>query len=220
MTKTKCSSCLQIARAFGASDIIAVDVQDEKLEKAKTFGATATINSKIEDPIERIKFFDLLMILRVGHNRSSQLWFSFLSFQIVAFKYLWRTLSSDSMLPLEITGGRGVDIAVEALGKPVTFSQCTQSVRDGGKAVMIGLAQAGAIGEIDINRLVRRKVQVIGSYGGRARQDLPKLVKLAESGIFNLADAVTRKYGFEEAGKAFQDLNQGKIVSRAVVEIM
>ncbi|KAB5534360.1 hypothetical protein DKX38_017446 [Salix brachista] len=69
------SSCLQIARAFGASDIIAVDVQDEKLEKAKTFGATATINSKIEDPIERIKFFDLLMILRVGHNLSSQLWF-------------------------------------------------------------------------------------------------------------------------------------------------
>ncbi|KAB5512260.1 hypothetical protein DKX38_029288 [Salix brachista] len=175
MTKTKCSSCLQIARAFGASDIIAVDVQDEKLEKAKTFGATATINSKIEDPIERIK---------------------------------------------EITGGRGVDIAVEALGKPLTFSQCTQSVRDGGKAVMIGLAQAGAIEEIDINRLVRRKVQVIGSYGGRARQDLPKLVKLAESGIFNIADAVTRKYGFEEAGKAFQDLNQGKIFSRVVVEIM
>ncbi|KAB5511824.1 hypothetical protein DKX38_028852 [Salix brachista] len=240
------TSCLQIARAFGASDIIAVDVQDEKLEKAKTFGATATINSKIEDPIERIKVrslsfsfllnemqkfptydesattkaFCLYLVLRVGHNLSSQFWFAFLSFEIVAFKYLWRTLSSDSMLPLEITGGRGVDIAVEALGKPLTFSQCTQSVRDGGKAVMIGLAQAGAIGEIDINRLVRRKVQVIGSYGGRARQDLPKLVKLAESGIFNLADAVTRKYGFEEAGKAFQDLNQGKIVSRAVVEIM
>ena len=55
MTKTKCSSCLQIARAFGASDIIVVDVQDERLEKAKTFGATATINSKIEDPIEMIK---------------------------------------------------------------------------------------------------------------------------------------------------------------------
>jgi threonine dehydrogenase-like Zn-dependent dehydrogenase len=53
-----------------------------------------------------------------------------------------------------------VDIAVEALGKPLTFSQCTQSVRDGGKAVMIGLAQAGAIGEIDINRLVRRKVGI------------------------------------------------------------
>uniref|UniRef100_A0A6N2KPN0 Alcohol dehydrogenase-like C-terminal domain-containing protein n=1 Tax=Salix viminalis TaxID=40686 RepID=A0A6N2KPN0_SALVM len=187
-----------IARAFGASDIIAVDVQDEKLEKAKTFGATATINSKIEDPIERIKLNEMQKF--PTHDESA------------TTKAFW--------LCLEITGGRGVDIAVEALGKPLTFSQCTQSVRDGGKAVMIGLAQAGAIGEIDINRLVRRKVQVIGSYGGRARQDLPKLVKLAESGIFNLADAVTRKYGFEEAGKAFQDLNQGKIVSRAVVEIV
>ena len=46
---------MQIARAFGASDIIAVDVQDEKLQKAKTFGATATINSTKEDPIKRIK---------------------------------------------------------------------------------------------------------------------------------------------------------------------
>ena len=55
MTKTKCFSCLQIARAFGASDIIAVDVQDEKLQKAKTFGSTATINSTKEDPIKRIK---------------------------------------------------------------------------------------------------------------------------------------------------------------------
>ncbi|CAL1371879.1 unnamed protein product [Linum trigynum] len=30
---------------------------------------------------------------------------------------------------------------------------------------------------MDINHLVRRKIQVIGSYGGRAMQDLPKLVR-------------------------------------------
>ncbi|CAL0325227.1 unnamed protein product [Lupinus luteus] len=169
------SSCLQIARAFGASDIIAVDVQDEKLLKAKIFGATHTINAAKEDPIAKI---------------------------------------------LEITGGKGVDVAVEALGKPQTFSQCTHSVKDGGKAVMIGLAQAGSMGEMDINRLVRRKIQIIGSYGGRARQDLPKLTRLAETGIFNLSDAVSRTYTFEEADKAFQDLNEGKIVGRAVIEIM
>lgn len=58
----------------------------------------------------------------------------------------------------EITGGKGVDVAVEALGKPQTFAQCTQSVKDGGKAVMIGLAKAGSLGQMDINRLVRRKV--------------------------------------------------------------
>jgi len=52
----------------------------------------------------------------------------------------------------------GVDIAVEALGKPQTFLQCTQSVRDRGKAVMIGLTDSSARGEVDINRLVRRQV--------------------------------------------------------------
>jgi threonine dehydrogenase-like Zn-dependent dehydrogenase len=44
------------------------------------------------------------------------------------------------------------------LGRPQTFAQCTQSVKDGGRAVMIGLAKAGSLGEVDINRLVRRKV--------------------------------------------------------------
>ena len=63
-----------------------------------------------------------------------------------------------AIITQEITGGKGVDVAVEALGKPQTFAQCTQSVKDGGKAVMIGLAQAGSLGEVDINRLVRRKV--------------------------------------------------------------
>ncbi|KAL8477345.1 hypothetical protein ACS0TY_029592 [Phlomoides rotata] len=106
------SSCLQIARASGASKIIAVDVQDEKLQNAKTFGATHAINARKEDAVAKIK---------------------------------------------EITGGKGVDIAVEALGRTQTFSQCFKSVRDGGKAVMIGLTLSGAIGEVDINHLVRRQ---------------------------------------------------------------
>lgn len=52
----------------------------------------------------------------------------------------------------------GVDVAVEALGRPETFIQCFKSVRDGGKAVMIGLTNIGAKGEVDINHLVRRQV--------------------------------------------------------------
>lgn len=52
--KTWCS-CLQIARAFGASEIIAVDVQDEKLQKAKMFGATHCVNALKEDTVKRIK---------------------------------------------------------------------------------------------------------------------------------------------------------------------
>lgn len=39
----------------GASMIIAIDVSDEKLETAKKFGATHTINSTKVDPIEEVK---------------------------------------------------------------------------------------------------------------------------------------------------------------------
>ena len=44
----------KIIKFLGTSDIIAVDVRDEKLQKAKTFGATHTVNSAKEDPIEKI----------------------------------------------------------------------------------------------------------------------------------------------------------------------
>lgn len=55
------NSCLQIAKAFGASDIIAVDVQDEKLEKAKIFGATHAINARKEDAVAKIKVQKLIL---------------------------------------------------------------------------------------------------------------------------------------------------------------
>lgn len=64
------------------------------------------------------------------------------------------------------------------------------------------------------------QVKIIGSYGGRARQDLPKLVKLAESGIFNLSAAVSRTCRIEDTNEVYQDLNRGSIIGRAVVEIM
>ncbi|KAI0529375.1 hypothetical protein KFK09_001924 [Dendrobium nobile] len=168
------ASCLQIARAFGATEVIAVDVQDEKLHNAMTLGATHTINASRDDVVEKIK---------------------------------------------EITGGMGVDIAVEALGKPLTFMQCTKAVRDGGKAVIIGLAPTNALGEIELTRLVRRQIKIIGSYGARARQDLPQVVKLAETGIFSLQNTVSRKCRFEEANQVYKDLDDGKIIGRAVIEI-
>jgi hypothetical protein len=48
-------SCLQIAKAFGASQVIAVDVLDEKLQNATTLGATHTVNAANDDAVESIK---------------------------------------------------------------------------------------------------------------------------------------------------------------------
>lgn len=48
-------SVIQGARLAGATTIIAVDIDPRKLEWAKDFGATHTINAREEDPVARIK---------------------------------------------------------------------------------------------------------------------------------------------------------------------
>src|SRR5690606_34345733 len=46
------SSILQVAAHLGASQVVAVDVNDEKLATAKELGATAVVNSATEaDPV-------------------------------------------------------------------------------------------------------------------------------------------------------------------------
>jgi D-arabinose 1-dehydrogenase-like Zn-dependent alcohol dehydrogenase len=45
---------IQFLKCFGAYPIIAVDIADEKLEAAKEFGATHTINATVEDPVKSV----------------------------------------------------------------------------------------------------------------------------------------------------------------------
>ncbi len=49
------NAALEGARLAGAKTIIAVDIDDQKLEWAKDFGATHTVNSANEDPVEKIR---------------------------------------------------------------------------------------------------------------------------------------------------------------------
>ena len=48
-------NCIQGAAMAGAEPIIAVDVRDNKLEMAKRFGATDTVNASQEDAVARIQ---------------------------------------------------------------------------------------------------------------------------------------------------------------------
>lgn len=47
-------NAIQAAALAGATSIIAIDIQPDKLELARTFGATATVNSGTEDTVARI----------------------------------------------------------------------------------------------------------------------------------------------------------------------
>lgn len=167
-------SIVQMASLFGASQIVAVDVADDKLEMARSLGATTVVNSRRDDPATAVA---------------------------------------------EVTGGRGVDVAFEALGSAATFNTAVGIVGDHGAVVVVGIAAAGAVGEIDLTRLPRRKLRILGSYGGRPRTDMPELLELVRRGLLTPARAITRRYGLERAGEAYDALGRGEIVGRAVVDV-
>jgi S-(hydroxymethyl)glutathione dehydrogenase/alcohol dehydrogenase len=166
------SNIIQMARAFGASPIVAIDVRDDKLAAARELGATHVVNSANEDVGERIR---------------------------------------------DLTGGRGVDAAFEALGRPETFAQAASIVRAGGRAVMVGIAPAGATAAVEITPLVRRGVSIVGSYGASTRADLSAVIALAQAGAVDLRRTVTRRYSLDQAADAYDALNRGEIVGRAIV---
>jgi len=117
----------------------------------------------------------------------------------------------------ELTGGRGVDVAFEALGRPETFRQAVSLLSDGGRMVAIGIAAGAATAELEITPLVRRGYTITGSFGARTREDLPAVVALAASGAIDTGTLVTRRYPFGEVDDAYAALARGEITGRAVV---
>lgn len=90
------SNIVQIARAFGASQVIAIDVADDKLEAVKAFGATATINSMTQDAREEV--------LKLTNGRGVDV-----SFEALGIPSTWNTA-----LDVLADGGRMVPIGLGA----------------------------------------------------------------------------------------------------------
>ncbi|MCX6503167.1 MAG: zinc-binding dehydrogenase [Microbacterium sp.] len=164
------SSLIPMARAAGATSIVAVDIAADKLERARELGATAMVDATADDPVAAVR---------------------------------------------ALTGG--VDVAFEALGRAETFTQALGMLDDGGRLVAIGIAPAGTTAPIEITPLVRRGQQIVGSFGGRTREDLPAVARLAAAGGFDTARLVTRRYALADADAAYTALARGEITGRAVI---
>mmetsp|Transcript_45009 Transcript_45009/g.104187 ORF Transcript_45009/g.104187 Transcript_45009/m.104187 type:complete len:418 (+) Transcript_45009:73-1326(+) len=119
----------------------------------------------------------------------------------------------------ELTGGKRVDVCFEAIGLKQTFEQAIMTVRDGGRACYIGIADVKARGEVPITHIVRRRIALVGSYGARPSKDMPELLSLIADGGVDLKGAVTRRFDLDSAGEAYGLLADRKIAGRAIVTI-
>ncbi|MCL6442865.1 MAG: zinc-binding dehydrogenase [Alicyclobacillus sp.] len=116
-----------------------------------------------------------------------------------------------------LTEGQGVDVAIEALGSSQTFELAINVLRDGGRMVAIGIAPAGTTASIDIQRMVRRGLHIMGSYGARVRSDMPEIIKMASRNVIDLKRPITAVYSLDQAHEAYEDLRNRKITGRAII---
>jgi alcohol dehydrogenase len=104
---------LLTAQFYSPAEIIMIDLDDNRLETAKRFGATRTVNSANGKTVETV---------------------------------------------MKMTGKRGVDTAIEAVGIPATFELCEEIVAPGGIIANIGVH--GTKVELHLENLWDRNITI------------------------------------------------------------
>jgi len=137
-------SAIQLARAFGAREVFAVDIKPAKLEMARGFGAVP-VDAAAREPVAEIQ---------------------------------------------RLTGGRGVDVALELIGLPATMRQAVQSLAIQGRAALAGLTDKTF--EIEpYMELLNKQAEIIG-VSDHLAQELPGLIEWVRQGKLDLSRVITR----------------------------
>jgi alcohol dehydrogenase len=147
-------AAVMTARLYTPGQIIAIDLSDSRLEKAREFGADVTINNGTEDALARV---------------------------------------------MELTGGLGADVAIEAVGVPATFELCTELVRPGGRIANVGVH--GHSATLHLEKLWTRDVTI--TTGLVDTFSVPQLLKLVEGHRLDATPFITHRFPLGETMAAY-----------------
>jgi threonine dehydrogenase-like Zn-dependent dehydrogenase len=100
---------------------------------------------------------------------------------------------------MNMTEGRGVDVAIEAIGSPVTFEQALHSVRRGGSLSIVGLYAAPV--EFPAQELSMHGIRLSMGLGDLTYGE--RLMSLVASGRVSLKEMATRTFPISEARAAY-----------------
>ena len=103
-----------------------------------------------------------------------------------------------------ITGNKGFDVTIEAVGLPSTFQNCIDAAAFGGHMVLIGVGKQNL--DFNFTLLQKKELNVCGSRNA-LKKDFLELIDLVKTGTVPLEKIVTNTYGFSEAPKAFADFS-------------
>jgi S-(hydroxymethyl)mycothiol dehydrogenase len=162
------------AKLAGAHTIIGVDVDDRKLEWAKQFGATHTINARHTDPVQAIR---------------------------------------------DLTGGNGVNVAIEAVGKPETYTQAFYARDHAGTVVLVGVPSPEMKIELPLLEVFGRGGALKSSWYGDClpTRDFPMLIDLYLQGRLDLDRFVSETITMDKVEEAFHKMERGEVLRSVVV---
>jgi propanol-preferring alcohol dehydrogenase len=164
-------SAIQLARAFGAVEVYAVDIKRDKLDLASEYGAIPIDASRV-DAVEDIR---------------------------------------------RLTHGKGVDVALEMIGLPITMKQTIEAVGVRGRAVIVGLGQAPV--EVHPYRtLIGYEAELIGS-NDHLLSEVTELVDLVRQRILDTSRVVSQTIPLdaEQINRRLDDLENFTDDVRAVI---
>ncbi len=112
----------------------------------------------------------------------------------------------------QLTGGRGVDHAVEAVGRSSTIGQAYAMARRGGTVTVVGAGAFDDLVSIPAMNLMVDAKRIEGCvYGGTdPARDIPRAVALARAGALDLERLVTRRIALDDVNEAFQAMRVGE----------
>jgi alcohol dehydrogenase len=101
---------------------------------------------------------------------------------------------------LALTGGEGVDVAIEAVGIPATFDVCQSIVAPGGRIANVGVH--GKPVQLALERLWSHNVTVTTRLVDTAAT--PMLLKVVQSGRLQPQKLVTHRFALAEGMRAYE----------------
>ena len=118
---------------------------------------------------------------------------------------------------LDLTGGRGVDVAFEAAGAEETPQQCADVVRYGGKVIIAGIPGDDLM--TMTASVVRRKGLTI-KLVRRMKHTYPRAIRMVASGMLDIAPLAQPVLSLEQVAEAFEATSSYRAgVLRAVIQV-
>ena len=147
-------AALLTAQLYSPAEIVSIDVDQNRLAVARSFGATSVVDSSDGKAPEKI---------------------------------------------MALTAGKGVDVAIEAVGAPATFDICQSILAPGGHLANVGVH--GKPVELHLEKLWDRNITLTTRLVDTTTT--PMLFKLVQSGRLEPKKLVTHRFALADVMKAY-----------------